>query len=899
MSIAPAHLPMLLAALLLAGLWGITLRACWQQVYHQAKDPLAPVAWGVVLLPALLLSAGLGSVMLLVLGSIDLDVPVVTNPWTLARAMFCVLLLHLAVMLAAAHMPRDAGWRRKTATGLAMVFSAGSAATMLYLVRHLHLAPLPQVSSPASWGLGLMILSIAALSYRQVNNRWLGGAIPGALVWAMIALMPQILSWPANVFYVGGKTATPIAWFSVPLALAAGMAMGALLLVTWIARLRENLSRQPLPDTTPTEAEIAALVETSVQELMEDRRRRDALYDRVLRQSRIRFWALDLEQQEYRFRGERAQEIPGNGPGDHEVLDDEVMPASDWFNKFLHPEELDLIHDDVPNQLAARGWFDCLHRKRVAEGLDDWRWVIARGTVVQRNSQGQPTYVVGTQVDVTEQRELQTALDRDGRLFSDGPIVMVRWVFDPSSAQATELDFISPNIEKLWGYSLEEVYGFQSLAQLVEPSDLAGIGSKIQAAMRGGPSELTHEFRVRLKDGRVLWHSLYARLESQDGHGYVNGFIVDIDSFKRVEQRSEEQARQLEELITELRRAKDETAILRESSEFLNSAESLEEAFHIISRAASAIFPGWGGALASAQDQVRLRLAGRWGAADEFNTEFSSGDCWALRRGRAHHFVDERISLRCRHVHAPMGEQPRPYLCIPMSANGETVGSLHLMSGVMLTKEQMVPLAQRANRLGETLKLALSNLRLRAGLREQATHDGLTGLYNRRFMNERLPIEIKRCERDGQTVALAMIDVDHFKRINDQFGHEAGDMVLKELGELLRQRVRVYDLACRYGGEELVLIMPGCGMADAMEKLESIRLAVSELTLAFNAMPLPTVTISVGLAETVGGDADQLLKLADERLYHAKRTGRNRLVIDVEDPAALPVAAGGVAARVS
>lgn len=884
MSIAPAHLPMLLSALVLAALWGITLRACWQQVYHQAKDPLAPVAWTPVLLPALLLSAGLGSAMLLVLGSIDLAVPVTTHPWTLARAMFCVLVLHLAVMLAASHMPRDAGWRRKAATGLAMVFSAGSAATMLYLVRHLHLAPLPQVSSPASWGLGLMILSIAALSYRQVNNRWLGGAIPGALVWAMIAVMPQILSWPANVYYVGVKDATPIAWFSVPLALAAGVAMGALLLVTWMTRLRENLSRQPLPETAPTETEIAALVETSVQELLEDRRRRDALYDRVLRQSRIRFWALDLDKQEYRFRGERETQ-------DAETLEDEVMPAADWFGKYLHPEELDLIHDDVPNQLAARGWFDCLHRKRVAEGVDDWRWVIARGTVVQRNGQGQPTYVVGTQVDVTEQRELQTALDRDGRLFSDGPIVMVRWVFDASSGQATELDFISPNIEKLWGYGLEDVYGFQTLAQVVEPGDLAGIGSKIQAAIRGGPPDLTHEFRVKLKDGRVLWHSLYARLETQDGHGYVNGFIVDIDSFKRVEQRSEEQARQLEELIIELRRAKDETAILRESSEFLNSAESLEEAFHIISRAASAIFPEWGGALASAQDQVRLRLAGRWGEADEFNTEFSSGDCWALRRGRAHHFVDERISLRCRHVHSPVGEQPRPYLCIPMSANGETVGSLHLMSRVMLTKEQMVPLAQRANRLGETLKLALSNLRLRAGLREQATHDGLTGLYNRRFMNERLPIEIKRCEREGHSVALAMIDVDHFKRINDQFGHEAGDTVLKALGELLRQRVRVYDLACRYGGEELVLIMPGCSMADAMEKLESIRLAVAAMNLSYNAVPLPTVTISVGLAETSGGDADHLLKQADERLYHAKRTGRNRLSIAVEEPPATPLQA--------
>jgi diguanylate cyclase (GGDEF)-like protein len=229
-----------------------------------------------------------------------------------------------------------------------------------------------------------------------------------------------------------------------------------------------------------------------------------------------------------------------------------------------------------------------------------------------------------------------------------------------------------------------------------------------------------------------------------------------------------------------------------------------------------------------------------------------------------------------------MGEQPRPYLCIPMSANGESVGSLHLMAAKSLSKEQMVPLAQRANRLGETLKLALSNLRLRAGLREQATHDALTGLYNRRFMNDRLPVEIKRCEREGQRLALAMIDVDHFKHFNDQHGHDAGDVILRALGELLRQRVRIYDLACRFGGEEMSLIMPGCNIDDAQLKLEIIRAEVEAMTLMFNGIPLPPVTISIGVSDTLGGDAEALLKQADERLYHAKRTGRNRVVTRIE-----------------
>src|SRR5690606_14209920 len=137
----------------------------------------------------------------------------------------------------------------------------------------------------------------------------------------------------------------------------------------------------------------------------------------------------------------------------------------------------------------------------------------------------------------------------------------------------------------------------------------------------------------------------------------------------------------------------------------------------------------------------------------------------------------------------------------------------------------------RAERFAETLKLAMSNLRLRAWLKDQATRDGLTGLYNRRLLDERLPIEIKRSQRDQLPASLAMIDVDHFKRFNDEFGHDAGDHVLKAIGELLTDRVRVYDLACRYGGEELVLLMPNCLIEDAALKLEAVRQDIASLQL--------------------------------------------------------------------
>jgi diguanylate cyclase (GGDEF)-like protein len=126
-------------------------------------------------------------------------------------------------------------------------------------------------------------------------------------------------------------------------------------------------------------------------------------------------------------------------------------------------------------------------------------------------------------------------------------------------------------------------------------------------------------------------------------------------------------------------------------------------------------------------------------------------------------------------------------------------------------------------------------------------------------------------------VSVAMIDIDHFKRFNDTWGHEAGDLVLQTVGHLLMEKTRVYDLAFRYGGEELVLVMPGCRLDDALIKLDQIRHDIEALSLSFRAEVIPKVTVSIGVAETTGGAPETLLRRADEALYQAKRQGRNRV----------------------
>jgi diguanylate cyclase (GGDEF)-like protein len=178
----------------------------------------------------------------------------------------------------------------------------------------------------------------------------------------------------------------------------------------------------------------------------------------------------------------------------------------------------------------------------------------------------------------------------------------------------------------------------------------------------------------------------------------------------------------------------------------------------------------------------------------------------------------------------------------------------------------------------------LKNLReidaLQEQLREQANRDPLTGLYNRRYLDSTLDRELARCKRQGQSLALLMIDVDHFKHINDTYGHQAGDEVLSRLGATLAGMARAEDVACRYGGEEFVLLMPTMPLESAQERAEELRTAFGTLVVPFGDFRLQaTLSIGVAVYPGHGTSAEELVKHADRALYRAKHGGRNRVEV--------------------
>ncbi|MGQ3075033.1 MAG: diguanylate cyclase [Ferrovibrionaceae bacterium] len=263
-----------------------------------------------------------------------------------------------------------------------------------------------------------------------------------------------------------------------------------------------------------------------------------------------------------------------------------------------------------------------------------------------------------------------------------------------------------------------------------------------------------------------------------------------------------------------------------------------------------------------------LRRIAAWGDPRSAPTEFLNAECWGLRRGRPHNVDNAATDTICAHVSI---EAVGSYRCRPLVAQGETVGLLYLeQCGATEVDDRDLAF------LTETLAFSLVNLRLRNRLRNQSIRDPLTGLFNRRYLEESLELEWARTSRSSTELSVMMADIDHFKKVNDALGHDAGDLVLKQVATLLRQNVREGDVVCRYGGEEFALILPTARLDQAAELADRIRAAISELAITYRGQKLGPITMSFGVASRHDGETPaMLIDMADAALYAAKRAGRN------------------------
>ena len=343
--------------------------------------------------------------------------------------------------------------------------------------------------------------------------------------------------------------------------------------------------------------------------------------------------------------------------------------------------------------------------------------------------------------------------------------------------------------------------------------------------------------------------------------------------------------RELEATVRQLESFHRDGETLSHMAELLQCCAQRSEAYEIVRDTNALLFPASRGSLfIYRESRDVLEHVCTWGGAQATEATLVPGECWALRLGRPH-FVPRADAIRCRHAHA----ENESYVCMPVHGQGQILGLFHIAVDVgARTRRPARDAEQRLRAMTDRVGPALANLKLRDALRELALRDGLTGLYNRRYMEDGMSREIHRAERSGKPLSVVMIDIDHFKVFNDKYGHDAGDFVLSALARAITTKIRPSDMACRYGGEELAVLLPEASLKYALERAEQMRLAIRDTNLSHlgQTLPAPTASFGVAVFPANGTSSTHLLKAADEALYRAKHEGRDRVcaAIDARPP---------------
>jgi diguanylate cyclase (GGDEF)-like protein/PAS domain S-box-containing protein len=440
----------------------------------------------------------------------------------------------------------------------------------------------------------------------------------------------------------------------------------------------------------------------------------------------------------------------------------------------------------------------------------------------------------------------------------------------------------NPAAERATGWKADEIIGRDLPLDDAAPPDQT---ATLRNLVSGDAPSTGREVAWRQRDGTLSHYSVYSST-LHDARGHIYGtltIMVDVSQRRRAEEALRRANEQLHRSVALLEQRGRQERLLSEMSDMLHSCLSPEEAYSVVVRSGEALFEEQPGALfVQTSGDAGLELAGKWGAFMDHEPVFPAQECWALRRYRTHVVSDVDPSLHC-----PLSsrESGISYACVPLVALGDTIGVLHQRLPDSEARPPDSPIATSGAQLAETMAervgLALANIRLRVRLREQAIRDPLTSVFNRRYMEETLERELRRCKRRGTRVAVMMLDLDHFKTFNDEHGHDAGDAALVTFGAFLRSKVRGEDVVCRYGGEEFTLILPDMTPEVAATRAEQIRSHFSTLPINLLDRKVGTLTVSIGVAmfpdNAETGDA--LVHAADEALYRAKAEGRDRVVM--------------------
>ncbi len=644
-------------------------------------------------------------------------------------------------------------------------------------------------------------------------------------------------------------------WFSAMISPIAETA------VVWVAR--------DISDRQLAEAKLQQLNTELEQRILERTialRQSEAHLQEAQRFARLGSWELDVFRNKFIWSSEIFK-IYELDPNESYFTPEQVL------QKF-HPEDRERLKNSIKNAIHY-GQTYALDLKIIrADG--SFGYIFAKGEPIY-NAVGQVVRVVGIMIDISERKQAEIMLQKAEKRW--------RFVFDNVQLVVVELDiigvikYVNPFLLKLANYSESEILGKPWVETFVPPADwqeLKNVFSEILASQNHSYCEnriLTKSEREKF----IVWNNTLLR--NSDGNA-IGIFSIgeDITDRKLAEKTLKKVNQELQERVAELKQINAEMLLLNGISDYLQSCLTVAEACATIATLSQPLFPESCGAIfMMTNGREILEFVTSWGNSLYSEIIFHPKDCWALRRGRMHGIGCDKHDLFCNHIDKQ--NPPVESLCLPMIAQGETIGLLYLCASKpdRLTENRQ----QLARRVAEQLGLAIANITLREKLLNQSIRDSLTGLFNRRYLEEFLTKEIARADRNQYAVGIIMIDLDHFRQFNNTLGHDAGDLVLKEIGKLLNNMIRTSDVACRYGGEEMTLILPEASLEGTYQKAEEVRNAIEHLQLNYKGKMMKSITASLGVAcyPDRGMTGCAVIQAADAALYRAKAAGRNQVII--------------------
>jgi diguanylate cyclase (GGDEF)-like protein/PAS domain S-box-containing protein len=438
----------------------------------------------------------------------------------------------------------------------------------------------------------------------------------------------------------------------------------------------------------------------------------------------------------------------------------------------------------------------------------------------------------------------------------------------------------------LFLYSREEIVGHILDPLISQPDDIGEAKALTTRATAGNSVHQT--VSRRRKDGKTLDLELHAVTISLDGQtDGAYAIYKDISEQVKAAALARDHSESLNRLVNELQLRTAQMTLLNEMGDLLQCSATSGEAHAVVGQIARRLFlASTGGALfVFKSSRNLLEAVASWGASDVSDQAFAPDACWGLRRGQPCWSEHPGGVVICSHLKNPV---PASYLCVPLVAQGDTLGVLHIQYDLSKSNkgtEGFESLQESQQRLavavGGRVALSLASLLLRETLRDQSIRDPLTGLFNRRFMEDALGRELQRAKRRRHSLVVVFADLDHFKRFNDIHGHDAGDTVLRSMAGLFKQHFRGEDVVCRYGGEEFAFILPESSAKNAAKRLEQLRQVAKKHKITYKEQVLDAVTFSVGIATYPenGLTGEELLQTADTCLYESKANGRDCVTI--------------------